>query len=50
MTEPEHIKFDLPRLDRSEDPRGGAAAWAVLAVGLALVAGTVLAVIWAVNL
>ncbi len=50
MTEPEHIKFDLPRLDRSEDPRGGGAAWALLVVALALVAGILLAVIWAVNL
>ena len=50
MAEPEHTKFDLPQLDRSDDPRGGAVAWALLVVGLALVAGIFLAVIWAVNL
>lgn len=50
MIEPGHIGFDLPRLDRSDDPRGGAVAWALLAVGVVLVAGTLLAVIWAVSL
>lgn len=50
MIEPEHIEFDLPRLDRRDDPRGGAVAWALLAVGVALVASTLLAVIWAVSL
>lgn len=37
MTEPEHTAFDLPQLDRTDDPRGGAAAWALLAVGVAVV-------------
>jgi hypothetical protein len=50
MIEPEHIEIDLPRLDRGDDPRGGAVAWALLVVGVALVAGTLLAVIWAVSL
>lgn len=50
MAEPEHIQFDLPQLDRRDDPRGGAVAWALLAVGLAVVAGIILAVIWAANL
>jgi hypothetical protein len=50
MVEPEHTKFDLPPLDRRDDPRGGAVAWALLVGGLALVAGIFLAVIWAVNL
>jgi hypothetical protein len=45
MIEPEHIQFDLPPLDRRNDPRGGAVAWALLAIGVALVAGTLLAVI-----
>jgi hypothetical protein len=49
MTEPEHIEFDLPRMDCRDDPRGGAVAWALFAVGVALIAGTVLAVIWAVS-
>lgn len=46
MIESEHIKFDLPRLDRRDDPRGGAVAWALLAVGVAMVAGILLTVIW----
>jgi hypothetical protein len=50
MIEPEHIEIELPRLDRRDDPRGGAVAWALLVVGVALVAGTLLAVIWAVSL
>jgi hypothetical protein len=49
MIEPENIEFDLSQLDCTDDPRGGAVAWALLAVGVALVAGTVLAVIWAVS-
>jgi hypothetical protein len=50
MAEPEHTKFDLPPLDRRDDPRGGAVAWALLVGGLGLVAGIFLVVIWAVNL
>jgi hypothetical protein len=50
VIEPEHIELDLPRLDRKDDPRGGAVAWALLAVGMALVAGILLTVIWAVKL
>jgi hypothetical protein len=50
VIEPEHIEFDLPRLDRKDDPRGGAVAWALLAVSAALVIGTILAVIWTVSL
>ena len=50
MAEPERIKFDLPQLDRRDDPRGGAVAWALLVVGLALVVGIILVVVWAVNL
>jgi hypothetical protein len=50
MIESEHIEFDLPRLDHRDDPGGGAVAWALLAVGVALVADTLLAVIWAVSL
>ena len=45
MIEPEHIQVDLPQLDRRDDPRGGAVAWALLAVGVALVASILLAVI-----
>jgi hypothetical protein len=46
MIEPEHVAPDLPELDRRDDPRGGAVAWALLAVGVALVAGILLAVVW----
>jgi hypothetical protein len=49
MIEPEHIELDLPRLDRSDDPRGGAVAWALLAVSVALIASALLAVIWAMS-
>ncbi|MGH3774885.1 MAG: hypothetical protein ACRDRR_03985 [Pseudonocardiaceae bacterium] len=50
MIEPGPIEFDLPRLDRRDDPRGGAVTWALLAVGVVLVASALLAVIWAVSL
>lgn len=50
MIKPKHIEFDLPRLDRREDPRGGAIAWALLAVGVALITGTLLTVTWVVSL
>jgi hypothetical protein len=47
MTEPDHVKPDLPQLDRTDDPRGGAVTWALLAVAAVLVVGTLLAVTWA---
>jgi hypothetical protein len=50
MIEPQRIEFDLSRLDCSDDPRGGAVAWALVAVSVALVTGTLLAVIWAMSL
>ncbi|MGH3479447.1 MAG: hypothetical protein ACRDRY_13685 [Pseudonocardiaceae bacterium] len=50
MIEPAHLELDLLRLDRRDDPRGGAVIWALLAVGVVLVALTLLAVIWAVSL
>lgn len=46
MIEPEHIKSDLPQLDRKDDPRGGAIAWALLTVAATLIIGTILAMIW----
>jgi hypothetical protein len=49
MIEPEHIALDLPELDRTDDPRGGAVAWALLAVGAALLAGTMVVLIWVVG-
>jgi hypothetical protein len=50
MTEPEHTDCDLPQLHRRDDPRGGAVVWALLAVGVVLVTGIIVAVIWVVSL
>ena len=47
MIESGRVSFDLPELDRTGDPRGGAVAWALLAVGMALVAAIFVAVLWA---
>jgi hypothetical protein len=46
MTESDRVSSELPELDRTGDPRGGAAAWALLAVGLALIGGIIAIVIW----
>ena len=46
MIEPGCISSDLPELDRADDPRGGAAAWPVLAVGTAFAAGLLMAATW----
>jgi hypothetical protein len=35
-------RSSLPRLDRSDDPTGGAVAWALLVVAAVLIAGIVL--------
>jgi hypothetical protein len=46
--EPEHVESALPQLERTDDPRGGGAvAWALLAVGVAVVVGVLLAAMWA---
>jgi hypothetical protein len=45
MTEPQHIASSLPELDRTDDPRGGAVAWALLAVSAASVIAVILAII-----
>jgi hypothetical protein len=50
MIEPKDIEFTLSQLDRRDDPRGAAVAWALLAVGVALVVGTLLTVTWVVSL
>ncbi|MCA1837076.1 MAG: hypothetical protein LC721_12425 [Actinobacteria bacterium] len=47
--EREHLKSTLPKLDQTEDPRGGAVALALLVMGAALIAGIVLALTWAVG-
>ncbi|MGB6163580.1 MAG: hypothetical protein WCF33_24335 [Pseudonocardiaceae bacterium] len=44
MIEPEHLASNLPELDRTDDPRGGAVAWALLVVGVVVLAGIFLAV------
>ena len=36
------VSSDLPELDRADDPRGGAVAWALLAVGTVFAAGMLL--------
>jgi len=46
MIEQEHVKSDLPELDRADDPRGGAIAWTLLVVGGVLVTGIFLAMMW----
>jgi hypothetical protein len=46
MIKREQLGSDLPELDRTDDPRGGAAAWALLAVGTALIAGIGAALMW----
>jgi hypothetical protein len=45
MIDPKHVESDLPKLVRTDDPRGGAVAWALLAVSVALVIATILVVI-----
>jgi hypothetical protein len=48
MTEPEQLNSTLPKLDQTDDPRGGAVVWALLVVGTVLVASLLLlAVKWA---
>jgi hypothetical protein len=46
MTEPRHVLWDLPQLDRTEDQRGGSVAWAVLIVTTAMIAGVVVSLVW----
>ena len=44
---PEHVETALPVLDCVDDPRGAAVAWALVVVGVTLIAGIFLMVIWA---
>ncbi|MBV8994619.1 MAG: hypothetical protein JO287_13190 [Pseudonocardiales bacterium] len=46
MAEPRRVSSDLPQLDRTDDPRGGPVAWAVLIVATAMIAGVVMSLIW----
>ncbi len=41
--ETEHLDSTLPELDQTDDPRGGAAAWALLMMAAALIAGILVA-------
>jgi hypothetical protein len=45
MIESGYVASDLPELDRTDDPQGGAVVWALLAVGAALIIGTILVMI-----
>ena len=45
MAEPMRVSSDLPELDRTDDPRGGAVIWALFIVTAALIAGVVV-IIW----
>ncbi len=47
MIEPEHFVSELPELDHTDDPRGGAVAWALLMTGATFIVGSVSAVVWA---
>lgn len=47
MIESGCISSELPDLDRTDDPRGGAAAWALFAVCIVLVAAIALTAMWA---
>jgi hypothetical protein len=47
MTDPAQRKSTLPKLDQTDDPRGGAVAWALLVVGAVLIGGIVRTVKWA---
>lgn len=49
MTERDHVKEALPMLECMDDPRGGGAAWALLVVGGALIAGILLTMLWVVG-
>jgi hypothetical protein len=46
MIESGCISSELPDLDRTDDPRGGAAAWALLAVCIVLLAIIALTAMW----
>ena len=49
MIESGRVSSDLPELDRTDDPRGGAVAWALLTVGTVFATGVLLAATWVVT-
>lgn len=46
MTEPRRVSSELPQLDRTDDPRGGSVAWALLAVTTVMIAGMLVTLAW----
>jgi hypothetical protein len=46
MAEPGRVSTNMPELDRTNDPRGGAIIWALFVVAATLVAAIVVSVIW----
>jgi hypothetical protein len=46
MTESGRVSSGLPELDKRDDPRGGAVAWALLTVAVALIVGIIVTLIW----
>jgi hypothetical protein len=42
----ERAESNFPELDRLDDPRGGAAAWALLMAGALLIIGIIVVLIW----
>ncbi|MGH3825328.1 MAG: hypothetical protein ACRDRA_21185 [Pseudonocardiaceae bacterium] len=46
MIESGNVVSELPELDRTGDPQGGAVTWALLAVGMVLVASIILTAMW----
>ena len=46
MIESGCVSSDLPELNRMDDPRGGAVAWALLTVGTVFAAGVLVAATW----
>lgn len=50
MSDAEQVESMLPQLDRTGDPRGAAAGWALLVVGAVLIAGILLVAMWALGI
>jgi hypothetical protein len=49
MIKREHLEPGLPELDHTDDPRGAALAWALLAVGVVVIVGILTAMTWAIG-
>jgi hypothetical protein len=46
MAEPGRVSSDLPALDRTDDPRGGAVIWALFIAATTVMAGIAVSIIW----